>query len=52
MWQFLFEGVLTIGGVVLTGNAIKLGLKWAKYGVKKLSPPEEKKGQKEEPKTK
>lgn len=41
MFTFLLEGSLMIGGMILGGQAIKLGLKWLKYGVRKWSPPDE-----------
>lgn len=42
MLFFVLETALTVGGMILGGQAIKLGLKWIKYGAKKLSPPDEK----------
>ena len=47
MLLFVLETALTVGGMILGGQAIKLGLKWVKYGAKRLSPPDDKK--KEEP---
>lgn len=43
MLMFMLEGMLTIAGMILGGQAINLGVQWLKYGFKKLSPPKENK---------
>ena len=48
MLGLIFEGAITLGGIILGGQAFKLASKWIKYGVKKLSPPDEKKDKQKE----